>query len=419
MGDRDAAERDLLALGPAALPWVETARRTATGETAFRLAGMQRWLERRAADEAVEPATVTFSADDMPPTAVLRELFDRTGSSIDVALTATDGPAAERRISMRFDRLTFWEAIGEVLDRSGLSLEFRPPPAPMAAGKTPLPALSIVPAMRGPMPPAAAAAAGPLRVSIASVERTGLSPTDAPGAKLRGARVTLRVAWEPRLHPVLMRLPARSLVAEGPGGEAVPPQQRAAVTEATIPPGGAWVDLPVLLAPSAVPVDRLTTLRGTIVVWLTGRDHTFSFTGLRGDRAADATSIGRPVRVAEAEVRLVEARVAGGRLLVRAAVAYDTPSEALASHHSWLAARGLEACTANGRRLDRIDQELTARTDRGGTVTAEFSLPSAQEVPQAAGREEVAIRWTLPIAIHEEPVDFMLRDVPFASSQPD
>jgi hypothetical protein len=257
-------------------------------------------------------------------------------------------------------------------------------------------------------------AAGPLRVSVAGIERTGRAGSDE---RNRGARVTLRVAWEPRLEPLVVRLPARTLVAEGPGGESLPAAQRTAVIEPLIAPRRPWVDLPVLFGPPAVPLERLGMLRGTIVLWLAGMEHAFCFTGLPSGGGPSAATATRPLRMGQAEVRLLEARLDGERLQVRASVTYDEASEPLASHHSWLAARRLEASVAGDKPLDQASQRIEVRTDRGITVAAEFIVPAAAGRSASAGGKDLGIRWKLPIAIHELPVDFALRDVPLPAPQ--
>jgi hypothetical protein len=411
---RDAAARGLLDLGPAALPLVASARQAASGARADALERIEWLLGQRAAAHAIEPALVTLQADDVAAGEPLQQLFAQAGSRIELAA------ATDRRVSLRGDRLTFWEAVDELLDRAGLVLEFVAATRGEAGVRGAEPgmrrpsgnALRIVAAVPGGSV-APAVAAGPLRVSVANVERTG-RPQPGEDGLGRGARVTLRMAWEPRLEPLLARLPARSLVAEGPGGEALPAAQRAAVIEATIPPGWTWIDLPLLFGPPAVPLERLGVLRGTIVLWLAGMEHDFRFDGVPVGR--EAAAVAAPLRVGAVEVRLVDARVVDRRLLVRASVTYDAASEALASHHSWLASRRLEACVAADGPLEQVDERVESRTDRGVTVAAEFAVPPAWA--DAGDAREVHIRWTLPIAIHELPVDFAIRDVPLAPAPP-
>lgn len=403
--ERDAAARGLVDLGPPVLPLVTAARRHATGEQDHRLADVERLLLHRVMNAAIEPAMVTLAADDAPAGDVLRRLFSQTGSRIEIAA------AADRRLSWRCDRATFWEAVDELLGRSALALDFHVP-----AGERSEARLRIVDAP-GEETAAPSVASGPIRVSIAGIERTGRAAGAAGDAAGRGARITLRVAWEPRLEPLVVRLPARSLVAEGPGGESLPVAQRAAVVEAMVAPRRPWVDMPVLFAPPAVPLERLGMLRGTVLLWLRGMEHAFRFEGVPADDESAARKAAGPLRVGQAEVRLLDVRSADGRLQARASVTYDADSEALASHHAWLAARMLEARLGDDTPLEQVGQRVEARSDRGITVAAEFIIPQPTGSASARGRD-VVIQWTLPIAIHELPVDFALRDVPLPAPEP-
>jgi hypothetical protein len=437
LATRDRAERDLIALGPTVLPMVARARQTATAEAGFRLDGILQRLERLAAERAVEPTMVSFSVENLSCRDALATLFNQTGSRIELGPSVATGEAGESRISVSFERATFWEAMTAVLDTAGLSLEHDTDP----------PGLRIVPAAAAVTPDAVlgrigtaalpAVAAGPLRVAVAGIEPVG-PPVEPGESRPRGARVILRVTWEPRLEPLLIRLPMRSLVAEGPAGEAMPPAQRASVVEALVPTSRQWLDLPALLAAPAHPLESLGMLRGTMVVWLAGMEHTFlfqpfQFKGVSQSAARPALDAAYPaldaaypaldaarhsksgrLRVAQAEVRLLDVAYQEGQVLVRASVTYDAPSEALASHHTWLQSRKIEVFHADGRPLKQVDQRVETRSDQGMTAAATFALPPAASGGQA---EALQIRWRLPIAIHEVPIDFALRNLPLPTGR--
>lgn len=384
---RDEAERRLLALGPEALAEIAAARASATGEAAFRLTGIQRQLERQAADRALEAAAVTFDWRATPVRQCLDDVFTRTGNAIPLDEAVSRGAAGDHPVTERLPRATFWEAIDTLLDRAALDLAIAPEP----------PGLRIVAGPPGDRP--SSVASGPFRIAVARVE---------PVAAGSATRIVLRVAWEPRLAPFLVRLPARTIVAEGPAGEAVPAAQRTATLESTIFPRRAWVEMPVPLARTETPLESLGMLRGTLAVWLAGMEQAFVFPA---GAAVDT------VRIADAEVRLLEAATRPDGLLVRVRVTYGSPSEALASHHTWLTDRLVAASLPDGRPLDQLEQRVESRTDRGLTAGVIFALPSpppAAAPPPAATRPfpPVTISWRLPIAIHEIPVDFALRDIP-------
>jgi len=240
---------------------------------------------------------------------------------------------------------------------------------------------------------AEAVASGTITVELAGVEPTG-------GEAATGARIRLRIGWEEGRPPLVMKLPLASIVAEGDHGEAMQPPQRAAVIEAAIPADRSWVEVPIVLGQPSPPLESLAVLRGTVDVWLTGMEHSFTFSGL------DARFVGgfprRSLRLGQATVSIDELVRRRDRLLVTATIHYDTPTEALASHRSWLARRPLELLAADGQPVAPLSQVVRSRSERGLTASAEFATHAGGE----------RLRWKLPIAIHEEPVDFAIRRIP-------
>jgi hypothetical protein len=119
------------------------------------------------------------------------------------------------------------------------------------------------------------------------------------------------------------------------------------------------------------------------------------------------------VRVGSAIVSLDAADLRGRELAISAEVIYDEPAEPLASHRSWIAERPL-AIVASGGREDAtnasappVERSVRHRSDRGLGIAATFLLP--QDVKAAT------LRWTLPAALREVPVDIVLRDIPLPS----
>lgn len=397
MKARDEAERDLIAMGPAILPLIVAAETPAwTGapanEATVRRRLIRRRLEEVATAQAVEPAVVSLAMRDALPSDVLAAVFEQSGNRVALA----PGPQGEaKRISVAVDRATFWEALDDVLAKAGLGIDFSEDGTGLRiideAGRRP----DAGSRCSGP-----SVAAGPLRVAVARVEPTGR-------ANDVGARIVLRIAWEPRLQPLLLRVPMHSVIAEGPAGEAMAVAQRAAVIEAKPQGGRQWLDLPLMLRQPAPPLESLGLLRGSVLLWLAGREHGFEFPGLE---ARDWQDGGRPSqRVARAVVELRRVAVQGERLLVTAAVAYDEESEALASHQTWLAKKPLVLIGPDGRTIAPIEQVVESRSEQGLTTTAAFRLPGDGRRPTAL--QDLRVQWMLPVTIHVLPVDFAIRGV--------
>jgi len=240
------------------------------------------------------------------------------------------------------------------------------------------------------------AAVGTLRLSVVRVE---------PWAGGASVRLLLRAAWGDECEPLAIRLPMRSIVADGPAGEAMLPTHRMAVVEPAISPGAMAADLPLMLAQPEHRLETLTTVRGTLVLWLAGREQACEIT-LDGKGP-------RTERFGRAAVTLDDMVARQGVVRVVVSVAYDESSEALASHRPWLAARPIDVVDAAGNPLPRRALAMVGRSDRGATIEASFAVaderpPGGDGSPPPTG---LRLRWWLPLAIHEVRHDFVVRDV--------
>lgn len=218
-----------------------------------------------------------------------------------------------------------------------------------------------------------------------------------PAAGGRRIRIPVRATWGPPLEPLAMRLPASTIMADGPAGEALPPVQRQAIVEPLIAPGATAAALPLMLEQVDPPLESLATLRGTLTLWIAGREHDFELP-LDGPP--------RSLRVGRATVAVLATTMHEDRLDVTASITFDEPSEALASHRPWLVARKIDVVGPAGRPLLRTDQQTAARSERSLTAVASFRPPTD------GGLGSLRLRWRLPTAIHELPVDFLVREVP-------
>lgn len=239
------------------------------------------------------------------------------------------------------------------------------------------------------------AAVDALAVAVAAVE---------PVAGGSAVRLVLRAGWGDESPPLAIRLPLRSIVADGPAGEAMLPTHRTAVVEPAIPPGATAADLPITLVQPKHRLDSLAAIRGTLTLWLAGREHAF-------DVPLDGP-VPRTIRVGRATVTLDDVEARQGILRVNASIDYGAATEALASHRPWLASRPIEVMDSTGALLPRREQVTIARSDRGLTAEASFAVSESRrqagDEPPLAG---LRLRWRLPMAIHEVPRDFVVRDV--------
>ena len=386
---REAADLALRSLGPDTLPELAAAIPAATGEAAFRLRSIRSALVDEAVLAAVEPTSLSLTAENEP----LGELLARIGSGAGrLTLVEAGGDRAEsdRRVSLRLERATYWEAIDAATKAAGCRLGYRAPQN--EAGGCGLVVEPVAEDRRA----AASDAAGLFRVEVADVSRFASS---AAGG-FEGLRVPLRVAWEPRIEPLVLRLPLRSIVAEGRAGEAFAVRRRMAVLEATNLRGRCWSEFAITLEQPEPPLESLGMLRGTLDLVLAAAPCRFTF------RVEPAVPLPSPQTLAALQVSLEAVDRSADRLVATLRAEYATPSEALASHRDWIA-RQLPVASCGGRPLRRVSVDVVRRSRRGITLQAAFRMP-----PQTAEDAACEISWRLPVAILELPVDFAIRKIP-------
>lgn len=386
---RETADRILRSLGPDTLPDLAAAIPTATGEAAFRLRSIRSALVNEAVLAAVEPTSLSLTAENEP----LSELLARIGAEagrLPLVGAGGDPTASDRRVSLHLDRATYWEAIDAVTKAAGCRLSYREM-RDEAAGC----GLVVAPLGKGQQP-AASAAAGLFRVEVAGV--SGFASSAAGG--FRGLRLPLRVAWEPRINPLVLQLPLRSIVAEGPAGEAVAVRRRTAVLEATHLRGRCWSEFAITLTQPDTPLESLGMLRGTLDCVLAAAPCCFTFRVEPGSPLPSTQTLGA------LKVSLEAVDRSPGRLAATLRAEYADESEALASHRAWIT-RQLPVAGCGGRPLPRLTADVVRRSRRGITLQVVFRLPS-----EPAENAACEINWRLPVAILDVPVDFAIRGIP-------
>ncbi len=215
-------------------------------------------------------------------------------------------------------------------------------------------------------------------------------------------RINLSISWGDQLTPLVMQLPCRSIVADSFLGESLPPSHRQAVLEPLVKPNDHEVILPLMLEQIVPPIQTIKTLRGTVNLSIAGIDQGFEL-------PLQITS----TRIGKATVSLLDINQDRETILVKARVQYDASTDALASHRPWLEKRLLTAIdSAHGdRELIRQDQHTVERTKQGLTAITSFLLPQ-----ENMDRRSIRLRWVLPIAIHEIPVNFLVEDITLTDS---
>lgn len=113
--DRDAAEKALVELGPKALDYLPRITSRTPAEVKVRLGRVTRELEDALVKSTTKPTRVTLKGK-MPLQAALAALEEQSGNRV---VNVGD---RDVEVEVDFEDVTYWEAVDQVLDQAGITL---------------------------------------------------------------------------------------------------------------------------------------------------------------------------------------------------------------------------------------------------------------------------------------------------------
>ncbi len=314
LAQREAAEAALIGLGPEVLPLLPEPTERTPAEVRFRLQRVRQTLYQAAARAALESSRVSLRLAEEPLSKALRAMQEQTGNRIVDARARFCQDLTDPPVSVELDSVPFWSALDQVVDAAGLAIY------PFADER----AIWVVARGEGELPRCGRAYyAGPFRIEPSRIEAL----RDLRQQASASLRLTLQVAWEPRLLPITLKLALGKIEAWDDSGEAIGVRGPDTELEAPTQPDTAAVEMPIpfLLPPRHV--RQIARLRGVLGTMVAGKVETFRFTEI-GREAAQ--------RIAQATVALLPARRSGEAWELRVVVRLDEAGDALASHRGWI-----------------------------------------------------------------------------------
>ena len=257
---RDAAEKELIDLGPAIVPFLPQVDARTSGEMKIRLQRIRESFQNVELESFFEASLVTLNGS-MSLQEAVEEISAQTNNEIQLqgedALQGID-------VTADFKELPFWEAVDSIVSQANLRIN--------TFGTTDS-ALVLGPggAAADDRPPAYAT--GPFRV-----EPTFLQATRQFNAELEGQlQVSLFFSWEPRMKPVYLQIPMQKIEGETAGGEAVSAVNPGAAPEIPLNFGGCTTQIDLQVGLPDRKETALKKLAGEFVIAVPGESHAYEF----------------------------------------------------------------------------------------------------------------------------------------------
>lgn len=317
LAERQAAEAALTGLGPPALVHLPSPGPRDSAELRQRLDRIRKQLEQTAAEEATSGSTVTLQADSKPPFEILAAIAEQTGNAISDGRQGVD-PQNDPlpRISVKFEKTPFWQALDEVLDRAELTV--------YPYGEKP--GINVVPRPPRRLPRQSRASySGPFRFEPISV----FAQTDLRDLAGGNLQVTVEISWEPKVRPISIRLPMGRLEVTDGDGRPLKIDQQQTELESSVTADAAATELAVPLPLPPRSVQQIGRMEGVLHAMLPGKIEEFRF-----DNLLKAKNVEK--RVGAVAVTLDEVRRNRDLWEVRVRVRFDDAGSALESHRDWI-----------------------------------------------------------------------------------
>jgi hypothetical protein len=386
LAEREAAEQQLVELGPPVLDLLPTATSRMSAEAKERLGRVRDKLERAEAEGVAQASLVTLTAENQLLSKVLSQIEEQTGNKVVDYREQRGQPGRDPNISVSLDKVPFWQALDTVLDEAGSTIE---PYAEDIADALAIIDRSEMEVARRERP---AAYAGPFRLEGASIEST----VDFRNPAARTLNLELSLAWEPRLRPITIDQPLANLSAEDESGSPIAIAGEGQSVDSTILAGmhATEVQIPLVLPERSV--ERIASLKGKFTALLPGRIETFRFEDLKKSN--------QQRRRAGVAVTLESVRKNNEVYEVRVRVRFDEASGALQSHLDWVSNN---EAYLEGPDKDTImpdGQEKYRETEDEFGMAYYFGLDG-----KLAGHTFV---YKTPAVIVEVPVEYEIKDLP-------
>ncbi len=396
--DREAAEKKLLELGPAVLPYLSIPNPRMSAEQRGRIQKIGDALRLKQAVASTSGTTVTLDVEKTKLSAVLKMIEEQTGNRfVDYEEHAAE-EKADPEITLAVEGVPFWQAVDQVAAQAKLAIK----PYVTDEGDQVVPGVALVDrSTDGSWRSEFVAYDGAFRFEAVRMRaRRGLRESDVNRLEL-----FLEAAWEPRLTPIAATVNFDSFSAKvdeggllGGGESELPVTRRGKLALDVFEQSS---EFPVHLALPSRDAKQIKSIRGTISALLPGRIETFRF-----ERLATAKDVRQ--RVGDVTVVLNEVRKNQALWEVRIRVQFQDDAGALESHlASWVSTNDIYLQSLDGKR-----QQMADAVDDPDAVTTQTGAGYFFVLEDDDSIDNYRLIYRTPGALVKRDVTFEFKDLP-------
>lgn len=375
--ERESAEKALVEIGPEVLSLLPPITPRTPAEVKERLGRVRKILETATAESIATPSTVTLEGE-MSLSDALKAMEKQTGNRV---------TGYERRggdVKVAFDETPYWEALDEVLDQSQMNInEF--------GGQSSALVLTARPEGEADRRDTGVYA-GVFRLEALRLE----ARRELRNPAVNSMRVTLGVAWEPRVTPIALRQQLSEITVLDDRGEELSVTGNQGAINSSAELGMSSVDFGIPLQLASRESKRISSIKGRFTALVPGRVESFEFSDIGNARDVEQSRAGVVVTFERLRknVDLYE---------VRMALRFDEAANALESHRGWVYRNEAFLTNADGKKLENVGLQATRQGTNEVGVAYLFDLPN--------GPTGCKFVYKTPALVLQLPVEYELKDI--------
>lgn len=381
---REAAEKELIALGPDVLALLPDITPRTPAEVRNRLTRVRNALSKVEIEAATKPALVTLSGE-MLASEAFAAIEQQTGNKLVDYRERRNQPAMDATITVELKEAPFWLALDTVLDAASLTLdnfdEETGALAYVARGDDAQPRVGR------------ASYSGLFRLEPKRIEAV----RDLRDSNIHALTLTTDAVWEPRVRPIVLEVPLGDMTATDESGGTIGIDQSEGTLEVPIEGTASAVEIEFPLTAPSRDVKTLAALKGKITAVVLGKIEAFEFANVDKLKSAELARGGVTVTVESC-------RKNGDIYDVSMRVRFDKAANALESHRGWIYDNESYMLDPKGQRIDQAGLEATLLDVNEVGLSYKFDLEGATP----AGHKFV---YRTPAAVIKIPVEFELKNI--------
>lgn len=393
---RDGAEKELIDLGVRVLDHLEAPERDATTDLIERLGRVRIALEKIAVASVTKASKVTLKGT-MTVDEALLAIRKQTKNEVDLHGETPD-VFCQKEIDLDIKDADFWIAMTEVMEKSEIVVDtYGSEPGKLKLTPTDEARIRAANPQAPPTKPETKIKL-PQNVSgIFDLVVTRVSASrNLENPKLNFCNVFVRVRWEPRVLPISIQLPVKTMKAIDDFNNPIQISNPESVISGRVQPEIPELEFSIPMGLVDRQIETVKSLEAQIDAVLPGRVETFRFKNLENlALGANQTKAGATVTY---EGIIKNEDLYG----VTVKLAFEEDNNALESHQSWVYSNPIHIENEAGEKFEALTQEGIGQTENSISIRYYF-----EQDPK-----KMSLFYKTPAAIVKVPVKIALKNIP-------